>query len=306
MKIFYDGIMLKEKYSSQMIKQFPDIQFESDLKKGLDAEAILAMPGFLKKENLDQFKNLKWVQVLTAGFDTIDLEYFKSRNIIFTNAKDVFSIQIAEDVFSKILYFNRHIRKHIDHMTKEEWQYEPVHHEIANSTVGILGTGSIGSEIAKRMKAFDARVIGYKSKPSELPYFDTIYHDLKGLNQLYQQSDYIIVALPLNQSTYHFIGKEAFEMMKDQVVFINIARGDIVDQEALIHAIKQQKVRGAGLDVMSPEPLPQDNELWKMEEVLITPHNSSSSPHVNQRLMTAVIDSILCYKTDKKFKNRII
>jgi len=306
MKIFYDGIMLKEKYSSQMIKQFPDIQFESDLKKGLDAEAILAMPGFLKKENLDQFKNLKWVQVLTAGFDTIDLDYFKQRNIIFTNAKDVFSIQIAEDVFSKILYFNRQIKKHIDHMAKTEWQYEPVHHEIANSTVGILGTGSIGSEIAKRMKAFDARVLGYKSKPDLMPYFDTIYHDLEGLNQLYQQSDYIIVALPLNQSTYHFIGKEAFEMMKDHVVFINIARGDIVDQEALINAIKQGKIRGAGLDVMSPEPLPQGSELWKMEQVLITPHNSSSSPHVNQRLMAAVLDSILCYTTDKQFKNRII
>lgn len=306
MKIFYDSTYLKEKYASQMIKRFPEIVFESDINKSFDAEAVLAMPGYLTKENLDRYPDLKWVQVLTAGFDTINLNYFKDKNIIFTNAKDVFSIQIAEDVFSKILYFNRHINQHIKHMNEEEWIYEPVHYEIAQSTVGIIGTGSIGFEIAKRMKAFDATVLGYKRKFEKLPYFDKIYTDLDGLNELYQKSDYVIVALPLNRDTYHMIGDDAFKQMKKNTIFINVARGDIVDQNALISALKNHLIRGAGLDVTSPEPLPKGNELWKMDNVFITPHNSSSSPHVNQRLIDAVIDSIATYIAQKKFENRVI
>lgn len=306
MKLYYDAKNLNDKYASQMISRFPEIEFESDINKSFDAEAILALPSYLKKENLDLYKNLKWVQLLSAGFDSLNLEYFKSRNIILTNAKDVFSIQIAEDVFSKILYFNRHIGKHIEHMSKEEWQYEPVRYEIAQSTVGIIGTGSIGLEIAKRMKAFNARVLGYKRKIEKLPYFDKIYNDWEGLNELYQLSDYIIVALPLSPNTYHMIGEEAFKLMKKNAIFINVARGDIVDQKALIYALKNHLIRGAGLDVMSPEPLPKEHELWKLNNVFITPHNSSSSPHVNQRLIDAVIDSIVCYTTQEKFENRII
>ncbi|MBU1094655.1 MAG: D-2-hydroxyacid dehydrogenase [Firmicutes bacterium] len=305
MKIYYDNYF-KDKYASQMIKRFPEIEFVNQVELSYDAEAILAMPGFLVPKNLDLYLNLKWVQVLTAGYDTLDLDYFKSRKIILTNAKDVFSIQIAEDVFSKILYFNRTTKLHLEHMAKGEWKYEPVHYEIAQSTVGILGTGSIGLEIAKRMKAFDAKVIGYKRSLVKLPYFDEIYHTDEGLKQLYETSDYIIVSLPLNSKTFHMIDETSFKLMKESAIFINIARGDIVDQKALIHALENHLIRGAGLDVMSPEPLPKNHVLWSMDNVFITPHNASSSPHVNQRLIDATIDSISRYINNQVFDNRVV
>ncbi|MBU1141418.1 MAG: D-2-hydroxyacid dehydrogenase [Firmicutes bacterium] len=306
MKIFYETTFLKAKYTNQMIERFSQVEFVREENQSLDCEAIIAMPGFLKKINLDRYHNLKWVQLLTAGYDRIDLDYFKRRNIVLTNAKDVFSIQIAEDVFSKILYFNRNLKTHIANMEDGIWKYIPARYEIAHSTVGIIGTGSIGMEIAKRMKAFDTQVIGYRKTPKQLPYFDQIYHNSVGLDQLYKESDYLIVAIPLNEHTHHMVNEQAFKLMKKNAVVINIARGEIIDQDALITALKNHSIRGAGLDVMTPEPLPSQHELWKMDNVLITPHNASSSPFVNQRLITAVMDSIYRYIHHLDFNNRVI
>ncbi len=306
MKILYETSYLKKSDVNQLKERFPDIIFTDDDKSTGDIEAIISMPGYLTPDNLDRFINLKWVQVLTAGYNQLNLNYFKKREIILTNAKDVFSIQIAEDVFSKILYFNRNLKIQQAHMTQGLWKHESVHFEIAESIVGILGTGSIGLEVAKRMKAFDARVLGYKRSRVSLPYFDQLYFDQEGLDELYQKSDYIIVALPLNNETFHFINKNSFSKMKKNVVIINVARGEIIDQEALIDAIKTKKIRAVGLDVMTPEPLPKNHELWKLNQVFITPHNSSASPHVRKRLIQAVSDSIHRFVNHKEFNNRVI
>ncbi|PKK96722.1 MAG: D-2-hydroxyacid dehydrogenase, partial [Tenericutes bacterium HGW-Tenericutes-3] len=216
------------------------------------------------------------------------------------------SIQIAEDVFSKILYFNRNIQKHIKHMENKLWKFEPVRYEIAHATIGILGTGSIGLEVAKRMKAFDTKVLGYKKTRQNVPYFDEIYTDKKGLEKIYKESDYIIIALPLTTETYHLIDENAISLMKDSSVIINVARGDIIDQKALINALKSKKIRAAGLDVMSPEPLPIDDGLWHLENVLLTPHNASSSPYVNQRLINNTIETIQHYLSHQNFNNRVV
>ena len=306
MKLYFDQQAIKNKYEKQMRDQFPDVVFVHEIEGNTDAEAIITMTGFLKPENLDLFKHLKWVHILQAGYDKLDLEYYLNRKIVLTNAKDVFSIQIAEDVFSKILYFNRNIDKHIEHMSEHLWKYEKSQYEIAHSTIGIIGTGSIGFEIAKRMKSFDAKVIGYKRSYQSIPFFDEIYTDQKGLEKLYKESDYIIISVPLTKDTYHMIDESAFSMMKSNAIIINVARGDVIDQEALIKALKTKQIRAAGLDVMSPEPLPKDHELWDLKNVMITPHNASSSPYVNQRLIAKAMESIQRYLSNQPFDNRVI
>ncbi len=306
MKIFYETSYLKQTDMDIVIEEFPEIEFTSDDQNTKGISVIIAMPYYLKPEKLDRFEDLKWVQVLTAGYDQLDLSYFERRKIILTNAKDVFSIQIAEDVFSKILYFNRNLKDHQQHMQQGIWKHKSVYNEIALSTVGILGTGSIGLEVAKRMKAFNAHILGYRKSTANLPYFDQIYSDLKGLDEIYQKSDYLIICLPLNSKTYHFINKDSFDKMKPNVVIINVARGEIIDQDALVEALKNKRIRAAGLDVTTPEPLPSHHELWKFDQVLITPHNASASPHVRTRLVNAVSNSLNCYINNQKFDNRII
>ncbi len=305
MKILIEMSYLKDSDYNQLTHRFPNVYFTKDI-QDLEITGLLSMPGFLKKENLDIYPNLKFVMVLTAGFDMLDLDYFKSRNITLLNAKDVYSIQIAEDVFSKILYFNRNMAHYQTQMSTGTWKHHQVLHEIAQSTVGILGTGSIGLEIAKRLKAFDARVIGYKQTLEKLPYFDDIYYGLEGLKQLLKESDYVIIALPLNSNTKHLIDEEKLSLMKESALIVNIARGDIIDQQALINALVNQKIRGACLDVMTPEPLPEHNELWSLSNVFITPHNAGSSPNVRNRLIKAIYDSIENYLNNNEFYNRVL
>ncbi|MDX9691676.1 MAG: NAD(P)-dependent oxidoreductase [Acholeplasmataceae bacterium] len=306
MKIFVEMSYLKDEDFIYLEKTFPEIEFINDVHHAYDSCAILSMPGFLSKDNLDKFNQLEWVFVLTAGYDTLDLDYFKHRHITLVNAKDVFSIQIAEDVFAKILYLNRNYHIYESQRQIGLWKHHAVNYEIAESTVGIIGTGSIGIEVAKRMKAFGARTLGYRRTKKAVPYIDELYTTKDGLDQLYAQSDYIIVSIPLDSHTKHLIDKKAFETMKDSALVINVARGLVIDQEAMIHALKTKKIRGVGLDVTTPEPLPSDHELWKLDSVYITPHNASASPHVRKRLIKQVISAISKYFNHEMFDNIVV
>ena len=305
MKIFVEMSYLKNEDYEQLSNRFKHIEFTNVVEQSYDAEIIISMPGYLSNQNLERYPNLKFIMLLTAGFDTLDLGYIRKRNILLANAKDVFSIQIAEDIFAKILFINRNYAKYQEQMKDGMWKHHPVTHEICESTVGIIGTGSIGLEVAKRMKAFGARTLGYRFKQQVTPYIDQLYTTKEGLNQLYQESDYIVVSLPLDEKTTHFIDKQAFSMMKEDVLFINVARGKIVDQEALVDALIQKKIRGACLDVTTPEPLPSDHILWKLPHVIITPHNASASPHVRNRLIGVVISTLDHYFQGNQLENQV-
>lgn len=305
MKIWIELNILKEKHVDQMREKYPDIEFIIDLEKRYDCDVIFAMPQTLKKEMLDRFKHLKWIQLLSAGYDTIDQNYLKQRGIILSNAPDVYSISMAEDVFSKILLFNRNLEGYLHQMKEGLWKNIHVGHEICESTVGIIGAGSIGREVAKRMKAFGARVLGYKRTFEPLENFDEIYTDQEGLNTIYKESDYLIVTIPSSPETNKMIGKEAFNLFKPSLLFVNVSRGDVVDQEVLVEALVNHKIRAAGLDVMVPEPLPKDHILWTLNNVFITPHNSVGSPRIQERLIHVLSNSLSYYLNLESLPNRI-
>lgn len=306
MKIWVELNVLKEKHIEIMRSQYPKIDWVTDLDNRYDCDAIFAMPQTLKKDLLDQFLNLKWIQLLSAGYDTIDQDYLKQRGIILSNAPDVYSISIAEDVFSKILLFNRNLEGYLNQMKEGLWKNIHVGHEICESTVGIIGAGSIGKEVAKRMKAFGARVLGYKRTFENLENFDEIYTDQQGLETIYKESDYLIVTLPSSKETKKMINQDAFDLFKPSLLFINVSRGDVVDQDVLVDALIHQKIRGAGLDVMVPEPLPKDHILWTLDHVFITPHNSIGSPRIQERLMRVLLTSLNYYLHQENLPNRIV
>ncbi|MCF7932054.1 MAG: D-2-hydroxyacid dehydrogenase [Acholeplasmataceae bacterium] len=253
-------------------------------------DVVMVMPSFFKDKELNMIPKLSWVQLMAAGYDGLDLEAFRKRNIVVTNAKDVYSIQIAEDVFSKILFLNRHLDRYHAQMKTKVWDRHRVNHEIYGSVAGIVGAGAIGIEIAKRMKAFGAKTIGYRTRQIETPHMDETVTGPAGFDRLLHESDYVIAALPLTKHTKHIFDAAVFAKMKENAMFVNIARGGIVAQDALVHALKTKTIRAAALDVTDPEPLPADHELWTMKEVLITPHVASESPFQIQRL-TALLET---------------
>lgn len=297
MKVFLDTRAIHKSYFEPLIERFKEIDFIFVEKNSYDADVIVSLGNFLNNETLNLYPKLKWVALLSAGYDKLDLRYFEERKIMLTNSKDVFSIQIAEDVFSKILYFNRNMMTHINNQKEKKWKFQKASHEIYESTIGIVGTGSIGQHIAERMKAFKTKVIGYKRTLEHVDFFDQIYTKQEGLNQLLKESDYVILALPLSPKTKHLIDAKAISLMKKDALLINVARGEIIDQDALMKALKKKQIRGAALDVTTPEPLPKNHELWTLDNCFVTPHDASASPKMNERTILALIETL-----DKYFK----
>lgn len=306
MKIFLDPTMLKIEVYEQTMNRFKDHVFVIDIKDSFDADVIVSMGSLLEPKSLERYPNLKWIALISAGYDHVDLDYLKKRNIMLTNAKDVFSIQIAEDIISKIMFFNRNLGFHYEKQKERAWKYKSVSNEIYGSTIGILGTGSIGQHVAKRLKAFDTKIIGYKRTFDHIPYFDMIYTEKHGLYELLKESDYVIVALALNDQTKHILDAKALSMMKTNALIINVARGDVIDQQALTKALVSHQIRGAALDVTSPEPLPETDVLWTLDNCFITPHNASASPKIHERIRDEIEDTIDRVIHQKELDNRII
>jgi D-2-hydroxyacid dehydrogenase (NADP+) len=305
MKVFVDKYIFFHEDMKTLMNKHKEITFVSEIKEASECQIMISMPNKIKKEIIDTFSNLKWIQLLTAGYDQIDLDYLASKNIKISYAKDVFSIQIAEDVFSKILFLNRRLALFYEQQKSSLWKNHDVDFEIYQSTVGIIGAGSIGDEVAKRMKAFNAKVIGYRRKKVKNKFYDRMYYDLEGLDILIQQSDYIIIAIPLSKDTYHLIRKRELLMMKKNAVIINVARGSIIHQDDLIYALENNIIRGAGLDVTDPEPLLETSKLWRLKNVIITPHNASASPYLYGRIVSEIEEALGKYLNHKELDNLI-
>ncbi|MFW5889660.1 MAG: NAD(P)-dependent oxidoreductase, partial [Bacillota bacterium] len=285
MKVFVDTRLIEDDDFLKLKQNFPKIEFINDFSQRSEIEIFFGLNSILTKAKVEEFKNLKWVQLYMAGYDNVDIKGFKEKGILISNARDIFSITIAEDVISKILYFNRDIKKFVENKKNKIWQPIPEEYEIYNSTIGIIGTGSIGKEVAKRVKNFSPKkIIGHRRQNKPVRYFDKIFTGEKGLNAIIKQADYLILAMPLTDDTKYLFDYEKLALMKESAILINIARGKIIVQADLIKILTERKIRGAGLDVTEPEPLPKSSKLWDLDNVFITPHNASSSIYMKKRL----------------------
>ncbi len=303
MKIFIEPRMITLKHGDQLRERFPKIAFTADPEDGENVDALFCHPSYAIKENLDRYPSLSWVQIMMAGFNTADLRELFRRGITVTNMKDIFHLSVAEDVFTKILAINRNVRHYFEMMHSGTW--EPIRHEpeIYGSLVGILGAGSIGSAVATRMKSFGAQTIGWRRKNAPSGGFDEIVTGRYGLEKVMAESDYVVITLPLSEETDHLIGAREIDLMKPNAVIINVGRGEVLDQEALVEALRHGKIRGAGLDVTTPEPLPADHPLWHLPGVFITPHNASSSPFVWPRIVAVLEQNIALRLAGKTLVN---
>ncbi len=303
MKIYISDKRIKKPNFRKIQKKFPNINFETNLENSYDADAIVVEPNYVTEENINKYTNLKWIQSYRAGFDTVDFNILKKKGITFTNAKDIYSIAIAEDVVLKILMLNRNVKTYLENMENQEWLPNFNEPELYKSTIGIIGMGSIAIEIAKRLKAFNTKVLGYRRSDKKEKHFNEVLTKEEGLKKLLEKSDYVVLTVPLNEDTKDMMNYDRFKLMKKDALLINIARGEVVNQEDLIKALEEGLIRGAALDVTTPEPLPKDNPLWKMANVYITPHSSAASPHIHKRLTKLIIENIEKFSLGEELKN---
>lgn len=247
--------------------------------------------GLFLSHPINKFENLKYIQLTSAGYDRVPMDYVKEHNIEIHNARGVYSIPMAEFAVSGVLQLYKNAKYFIKNQQNKLWQKNRNLIELYGKTVCIVGCGSVGTECAKRFKAFGCKVFGVDLVTKQDENFDNILH-LDKLDEILSKSDVVILTLPLTKATYHIIDKKRLDYFKDGSVLVNIARGAVVDTEALMSALNN-KLFGAVLDVFEDEPLIEESNLWNLENVILTPHNSFVGDHNNHRL-TDVIVTNLC------------
>jgi len=222
---------------------------------------------------LDKFPSVEWVHTRSAGIDFIASEGLFQSSVQLTNAKGMFSSTLAEYCMMACSYFAKDLPRLMRQKQEGNWDQYPVL-ELRGATLGIVGYGDIGRASAKLAKAYGMTVLGLKRNAESFTdsYCDHVY-GMEGLNELMARSDYILVSTPLTEQTRGLISAEVLSQCKPSAVIINVGRGPIIDEDALIEALSNGTIKGAGLDVMTVEPLPKESPLWKLDNVLLSPHN---------------------------------
>lgn len=253
---------------------------------------IAAGGGMPDAAMLEELPRLAWVQILSAGADKLPLEELHQRGIRLTNAKGVHQIQMSEFALLQMLQWARRADLHFSNQLDKRWGRRVPSGELYGQTAGILGTGSIGQAIAAKAKAFGMRTLGYNTSGRKAPHFDEVYNGPDGLLTVLGASDYVVVIVPSTPDTQGLIGQEQLQAMKPSACLINLARGTVVSEPELIAALQNGIIAGAALDVFEEEPLPSESPLWKLPNVLITPHVAGASPHYNERVADIVRENL--------------
>ena len=240
--------------------------------------------------DIDTFSNLKYIQLTSAGLDRVPLARIRERGIALRNASGVYSAPMAEFALWGVLELYKQGRFFARNQQLHRWEKHRRLRELGGRTVLILGCGSVGSECARRFAAFGCRCIGVARTEREQPFFDCV-RLMSDLPALLPGADITVLALPLTEETRHLFDAAMFARMKADSVLVNLSRGAVVEENALLRAL-DGTLSGAVLDVFETEPLPEASPLWEKETVILTPHNSFVGEHNHTRMMETVIRNL--------------
>ncbi|GHO92423.1 hydroxyacid dehydrogenase [Reticulibacter mediterranei] len=256
--------------------------------------------------------HLRWLQVAGAGVDNLQPTGILSpeSGVVITTAIGINASTIGEYVIGSMLMFNRTWPEMVRLQERHIWPlsanwYKLGGRELGEQTIGIIGLGHIGRRVAQLAAAFGMRVLATRHSTRSgdtAPDVDRLY-PLSQLHELLHQCDYVVLAVPLTPETELLIGEAELRAMQPHTYLVNIARGRIIDEQALIRALREGWIGGAGLDVAAEEPLPADSPLYSMPNVILTPHISGVSVHYEQRLATLFADNLQRYRSGQALRN---
>ncbi len=251
---------------------------------------------------------LRWYQQWSAGSDWL-IRYPASveRPFVATSASGVHPIQISEHVFALMLAFVRKLPEVIRDQANHKWHAPAGEtlNELYQRTLLVIGLGAIGERIARVGNALGMRVYGTRRSVVEAPpWVDGLYTPDR-LPEVLPEADFVVLAAPLTKETHHMIGEAELAAMKRSAFIVNIGRGKLIDEGALIRALQEGRIAGAGLDVFETEPLPPDSPLWDLPNVIITPHYAGASPRYYERAMPIFLDNLRRYRDGRELRNLV-
>ncbi|MCA9688753.1 MAG: D-2-hydroxyacid dehydrogenase [Myxococcales bacterium] len=272
-----------------------------------DADALI---GILDERLVARGAQLRWIQVLSAGVDRYRYPALVQSDITLTNAKVIQGPNVADQALALLLALTRQIRRAVDYGPKLGWRatrdklYADKTIELQGKTALVVGYGGIGSAIAERARGFGMRIEAVDPHPEKPhPEWVAALYTPDRLLEALPRADVVFIAAPLTEETEGMIDATALAAMKDGSYLINIARGKIVDTDALVAALRSGKLAGAGLDVTEPEPLPPEHPLWTLDSVVVTPHMGGASDQVWARRMELVQDNVRAFTSGAPLRN---
>ena len=227
-------------------------------------------------------------------------------DVILTNARGTHGAPLAEHALAMILMINRGMKAYINAQAQNHW--DPTVRaaglvELTGSTMGIVGYGVVGQALAERARAFGMRILAVDRYPGLQHAYVESLEPVEGLERLLRESDYVVVTLPYTPENDNLIGAEEMAMLKPSALLVGISRGGVIDEDALLKVLKEKRISGAALDVVRKEPMPPENPLWDLDNLLITPHAAGGSQFEGKRIRTIFVDNVRRY-IEKEFPLR--
>lgn len=269
---------------------------KSELQPRLAEANVLCLSGFWDNSLLDQIPNVRLIQLCSAGYDHFDVAALRSRGIRLANAAGANANAVSEHAFALLLALTRRMSEARDNQHKRFWRgmisnLSGREDELAGKTMLIVGLGRIGQRIARIAKAFDMRVIGIKRSAEAVPGVDLVASQ-SDLLRLLPEADAVVLACPLTAETRGLIDATALRAMKPSAYLINVARGPVADEAALIEALTSGRIAGAGIDVTAVEPLDQTSPLWSLGNVVLTPHTAGETRMHEANVIDILIENL--------------
>jgi phosphoglycerate dehydrogenase-like enzyme len=281
------------------VELFSSRDAKAQIAAAAEAEVIY---GGLTPQLLAATTTLKWVHISSAGVDRFLFPEIVSHPAIMTCARGVAAVSIAEHAFALILAFTRSLPLAFRNQQERRWAHTSLI-EICGQTLGIVGFGRVGREVARRATGFGLRVLAVDANPVDPPEGVTALWPPDRLPDLCAEADILVNCTPLTAQTERMIRREHFARMKPSALFVNVSRGRVVDQEALIEALREGRIAGAALDVVDPEPLPSDSPLWNLPNVILTAHSATTSQHFWRRMHELFCENLRRYVTGEPLLN---
>ncbi|MGA2102047.1 MAG: D-2-hydroxyacid dehydrogenase [Candidatus Sulfotelmatobacter sp.] len=270
-----------------------------------DATVILLWSGTrdLLRESLAHCGNVRWIHSRAAGLDNLLFPELVESQVLLTNGRGVFSASLGEFVLAAILYFAKDFRRMIRNQTAAVWEPFDVQ-EVNGQTVGIIGYGDIGRAVANRVRAMGMRVLATKRHvPGSADPLIEHFYKSEERRKMIALCDYLVVTAPLTEETRHMLSDAEFAVMKPTAVVINVGRGPVIDEAAMLRALTAKKIKGAALDVFEHEPLPAGHPLFKLENVLLSPHCADHTADWQDQAMRFFLEQYARFEKSEPLKN---
>lgn len=253
-------------------------------------------------------RELDWIQSPYVGVDMLLIDDVVESDVTVTCARGIHSSQASDHVFAYILAFAREIPNFIEDKQKKVWEerhpfpFKPLM-ELKEKKLGVIGLGTIGKEIARKGNCFKMKVLGVKKHREEIEFVDELY--INERNKAIAKSDFLVLSVPYTPETKNMFGETEFREMKEDAYLINVSRGEVIDQDALIKALREGWIKGAAIDVAEKEPIPKNSPLWDIENLLITPHVAGSTPEYWDRVYNIFSENLKRYKEGKELFKKV-